>query len=183
MSEQKKFPTTLQTANLNTEKLLWLFGFRIDPDTEIPNLYTLIVYGEQEPPLVAGGQLVFFTRPELAINALQLCNIDVKKQGKPPTQIDAICDIAETLYLLDAEDIDESGTMLNCLNALLNLVAATLTPMPTEYKQVLYALADNLNIDREFASFLAEEDIQRSEIVNAILWCVGAITAKSRLLT
>ena len=49
MSEQKKFPTTLQTANLNTEKLLWLFGFRIDPDTEIPNLYTLIVYGEQEP--------------------------------------------------------------------------------------------------------------------------------------
>jgi hypothetical protein len=163
--------------------LLWLFGFRIDPDTEIPNLYTLIVYGEQEPPLVAGGQLVFFTRPELAINALQLCNIDVSKQGKPPTQIDAICDIAETLYLLDAEDIDESGTMLNCLNALLNLVAVTLTPMPTEYKQVLYALADNLNIDREFASFLAEEDIQRSEIVNAILWCVGAITAKSRLLT
>ena len=64
MSEPKKFPTTLQTANLNTEKLLWLFGFRIDPDTEIPNLYTLIVYGEQEPPLVAGGQLVFFTRPE-----------------------------------------------------------------------------------------------------------------------
>jgi hypothetical protein len=55
--------------------------------------------------------------------------------------------------------------------------------MPTEYKQVLYALADNLNIDEEFASFLAEEDIQRSEIVNAILWCVGAITAKSRLLT
>ena len=48
MSEQKKFPTTLQTANLNTEKLLWLFGFRIDPDTEVPNLYTLIVCGEQE---------------------------------------------------------------------------------------------------------------------------------------
>ena len=112
-----------------------------------------------------------------------MCNIDVSKQGKPPTQIDAICDIAETLYLLDAEDMDESGTMLNCLNALLNLVAVTLTPMPTEYKQVLYALADNLSIDREFASFLAEEDIQRSEIVNAILWCVGAITAKSRLLT
>ena len=50
MSEPKKFPTTLQTANLNTEKLLWLFGFRIDPDTEVPNLYTLIVYGEQEQP-------------------------------------------------------------------------------------------------------------------------------------
>ena len=183
MSEPKIFPTTLQTANQNTEKLLWLFGFRIDSDTEIPNLYTLIVYGEQEPPLVAGGQLVFFTSPELAINALQLCNIDVSQLRNPPTQIASICDIAETLYLLDAEDIDESGTMLNCLNALLNLVETTLTPMPTEYEQVLYALADNLNIEEEFASFLAEEDIQRSEIVNAILWCVGAITAKSRLLT
>ena len=183
MSQLKKIATTLQTANQNPEKLLWLFGFRIDPETETPNLYTLIVYGEQEPPLVAGGQLVFFTRPELAINALQLCDINISKLGRPPTQIDSICDIAETLYLLDAEDIDESGIMLNCLNALLNLVNATLTPMPTEYKQVLYALADNLNIDQEFASFLAEEDIQRSEIVNAILWCVGAITAKSRLLT
>ena len=90
MSEPKIFPTTLQTPNQNQEKLLWLFGFRIDPGTEIPNLYTLIVYGEQEPPLVAGGQLVFFTRPELAINALELCNIDVSELGKPPTQIDAI---------------------------------------------------------------------------------------------
>ncbi|MEG4802649.1 hypothetical protein QUB63_12880 [Microcoleus sp. ARI1-B5] len=184
MSEAKLFATKLQTANPNQEKLLWLFGFRIDPETEVPNLYTLIVYGEQEPPLVAGGQLVFFTRPELAINALQLCEIDVSELEKPPTQIDAICDIAETLYLLDAEDdIDESGIILNCLNALLNLVKVTLTPMPTEYKRVLYAFADHLNIDEEFASFLAEEDIQRSEIVNAILWCVGAITAKSRLLT
>ncbi len=183
MSQLKKIATTLQTANPNQEKLLWLFGFRIDPETETPNLYTLIVYGEQEPPLVAGGQLVFFTRPELAINALQLCDINISELGKPPTQIDSICDIAETLYLLDAEDIDESGIMLNCLNALLNLVKVTLTPMPTEYKRVLYAFADYLNIQEEFASFLAEEDIQRSEIVNAILWCVGAITAKSRLLT
>ena len=183
MSESKFSATKLQTANPEREKLLWLFGFRLDPETEVPNLYTLIVYGEQEPPLVAGGQLVFFTRPQLAINALQLCDIDVSELGRPPTEIDAICDIAETLYLLDAEDIDESGIMLNCLNALLNLVKVTLTPMPTEYKRVLYALADYLNIDEEFASFLAEEDIQRSEIVNAILWCVGAITAKSRLLT
>ena len=183
MSESKLSATKLQTANPEREKLLWLFGFRLDPETEVPNLYTLIVYGEQEPPLVAGGQLVFFTRPQLAINALQLCDIDVSELGRPPTEIDAICDIAETLYLLDAEDIDESGIMLNCLNALLNLVKVTLTPMPTEYKRVLYALADYLNIDEEFASFLAEEDIQRSEIVNAILWCVGAITAKSRLLT
>ena len=183
MSESKLSATKLQTANPEREKLLWLFGFRLDPETEVPNLYTLIVYGEQEPPLVAGGQLVFFTRPQLAINALQLCDIDVSELGRPPTQIDVICDIAETLYLLDAEDIDESGIMLNCLNALLNLVKVTLTPMPTEYKRVLYALADYLNIDEEFASFLAEEDIQRSEIVNAILWCVGAITVKSKLLT
>ncbi|MEG4346472.1 hypothetical protein QUB70_24805 [Microcoleus sp. A003_D6] len=28
MSEPKKIATTLQTPNQNTEKLLWLFGFR-----------------------------------------------------------------------------------------------------------------------------------------------------------
>lgn len=183
MSQQNLSATKLLPANQSPDKLLWLFGFRIDPETEIPNLYTLIVYGEQEPPLVAGGQLVFFTRPELAINALQLCDIDVSEVGKPPTEIDAICDIAETLYLLDAEDFDESATILNCLNPLFDLVKATLIPMPTEYKRILYAFADHLNIEEEFANFLDEEDIQRSEIVNAILWCVGAITAKSRLLT
>lgn len=183
MSEPKNFATTVQTANPNPEKLLWLFGFRIDPETEIPNLYTLIVYGEQEPPLVAGGQLLFFNRPELAINALQLCDIDVSELKNSPTKIDAICDIAETLYLLDAEDFDESATILNCLNPLLDLVKATLIPMPTEYKRILYHFADHLNIEEEFASFLDKENIQRSEIVNAILWCVGAITAKSRLLS
>ncbi|NJK66920.1 MAG: hypothetical protein HC941_10535 [Microcoleus sp. SU_5_3] len=183
MSEQNLSATKLLPANENPEKLLWLFGFRIDPETEQPNLYTLIVYGEQEPPLVAGGQLVFFTRPELAINALQVCDIDVSEVGRPPIEIDAICDIAETLYLLDSEDFDESAIILNCLNPLFDLVKATLIPMPTEYKRILYAFADHLNIEEEFASFLDEEDIQRSEIVNAILWCVGAITAKSRLLT
>ena len=50
-------------------------------------------------------------------------------------------------------------------------------------KRILYDFADHLNIEEEFASFLDAEDIQRSEIVNAILWCVGAITVKSRLLT
>ncbi|MFM9263953.1 hypothetical protein [Tychonema sp. BBK16] len=182
MLEHNFFAKTLPPANPNQEKLLWLCGFRIDPETEAPNLYTLIAYGEQEPPLVAGGQLVFFSRPELAINALQLCDIDVTTLGMPPTEIDAICDIAETLYLLDAEDIDESDTIVNCLNTLFDLVKAILMPMPTEYKRVLYAFADHLTFEQEFASFLNEEDIQRSEIVNAILWCVGAITAKSRLL-
>ncbi|NJK77450.1 MAG: hypothetical protein HC849_15615 [Oscillatoriales cyanobacterium RU_3_3] len=183
MSESNLSPTKLLPANENIEKLLWLFGFRIDPGTEEPNLYTLIAYGERELPLVVGGQLVFFTRPELAINALQLCGIDVSELGTPPSEIDAICDVAETLYLLDAEDVDESDTILDCLNALFDLVKATSIPMPTEYKRVLYAFADYLNFEQEFAGFFAEEDIQRSEIVNAILWCVGAISAKSKLLT
>ena len=182
MSESNLFPTKLLTATENTEKLLWLFGFRIDPDTEEPNLYTLIACGEQELPLVAGGQLVFFTRPELAINALQLCGIDVSELETPPKEIDAICDLAETLYLLDAENVDESDAILDCLNALFHLVKATLIPMPTEYKRMLYAFADYLNFEQEFDSFFVEEDMQRSEIVNAILWCVGAISAKSKLL-
>ncbi|MGL5064473.1 MAG: hypothetical protein ACRC62_31175, partial [Microcoleus sp.] len=108
MSESNLSPTKLLPPDENLEKLLWLFGFRIDPEIEEPNLYTLIAYGDRELPLVAGGQLVFFTRPELAINALELCGINVSELGTPPTEIDAICDLAETLYLLDAEDVDES---------------------------------------------------------------------------
>ena len=46
MLEHNFFAKTLPPASPNQEKLLWLFGFRIDPETEAPNLYTLIAYGE-----------------------------------------------------------------------------------------------------------------------------------------
>lgn len=161
---------------------LYLFGFRIDPDREDPEIYTLFIYGEQERPLVADGYIVFFSQPDLAISALKLCKIDTSQLGMPPTEVALLCDIAEMLHLIRYKDIDDSATILNCLNTVFDLVKATLLPLPNDYKRVLYSFADHLTFEQEFASFLTQHEIERSMIENAIMWCMGAVMSKSKLL-
>lgn len=185
MSEQNVSTIALPESSENSienPETLYLFGFRIDPDKEDPEIYTLFIYGEQERPLVADGYIVFFSRPELALSALKLCEIDTSQLGMPPAEVALVCDIAETLHLIRYKDIDESATILNCLNTVFDLVKAILLPLPNDYKQVLYSFADHLTFEQEFASFFTQNEIQRSMIENAILWCMGAVMSKAKLL-
>ena len=169
------------TSPVNKEEL-WLFGFRIDPDRESPDVYTLILHGDKDRPLVADGQIVFFSRLELASSALNLGGIDIEQLGSVPKDVDLLCDLAKTLYLINSENIDPSATILNCLNTVFDLVRATGLSVPIQYKRVLYALADHLTFNREFSNFLFQENIARSTITDAILWCIGAIVSKAKLL-
>jgi hypothetical protein len=185
MSEQNVSTIALPESTEKPIKIsekLYLFGFRIDPDREEPEIYTLFIYGEQERPLVADGNIVFFSRPDLILSALKLCEIDTSQLGIPPTEVSLVCDIAETLHLISYKDIDDSATILNCLNTVFDLVKATSVPLPNDYKRVLYSLADHLTFEQEFASFLTQNDIKRSMIENAIMWCMGAVMSKSKLL-
>ena len=56
---------------------------------------------------------------------------------------------------------------------------ATELNVPANFMAVLNALAERLERNPEFGSFLAEQGIDRETLEDAILWCVGAIAAKS----
>ena len=174
----------MKGISTNSKDTLWLIGFYLDPDAERPDIYTLFRPGDEDKPLVSGGYVVFFSELALAPKAAELCDVQITTPVSLFAEdVDLECYVAESLYLINSQDTDSSATIVNFLNTLFDLVKATQLPMPAEYKRVLYAFADHLTFNREFSTFFAQQSISRSMITNAILWCIGAVVAKSKLLT
>lgn len=154
----------------------------ISPDSETPNFYTLITYGVDDIPLTVDGRLVFFRSPASTEAAYKMFNDSIKMSSSPPTEMGMLCDVAGMLYTISQEDLDESVTIVNCLNVTFDLIGALEIRMPDEYRKALYEFADHLTFDREFASYLREQGVHRETIINAFLWCLGAIALKSQLI-
>lgn len=159
-----------------------LIGFRIAPENVQPELYTLLLSDGEDQPVLIDGEIAMFGKPSLASKAMELAGIDDARLGPPPREPDLVCDLAETLYLIHSEDVDQSASILNVLNTLLDLVAATRIPIPPESRRILHALADHLTFAREFGEFIDQDSITRSAVKDALLWCVGAVVAKARIL-
>ena len=159
-----------------------LIGFRIDPDSESPDIYTLMTYGAREVPIVVDGKILFFTSVSSVKVAYDFFSEEVKSVASVPSGTDAICDVAKALHIINHQDLDESATVINCLNTLFDLVAATQLAIPTAYKKLLYDLADHLTFDQNFAEYMTRLNLKRGEITNAVLWCIGAIVVDSKVL-
>ncbi len=166
----------------NTSEELWLIGFLIDPDSESPDLYTLFFPGEVDEPLVVEDYIVFFVKPETAAKALKISDKNETLINSLPKEVDLICEVAGSLYIINYQDIDPDATIVNFLNILLDLIKATGLPMPEDYRRILYTFADHLTFNREVAAFFTDEQISRTEITDAILWCIGAVVSKSKLV-
>jgi hypothetical protein len=160
-----------------------LIGFRLDADSDEPSLHTLLFYGERDVPLMQNDRIVFFTAPELADVAYELGGDIARKLGPPPTEVCLVCDFVETLRLIRFEGYDNSATILDFLNTVFDLVKVTTHQIPSEYKTILFNFADHLTFHKEFASFFMENRIERDNVVNGILWCLGAVVASAKLLT
>lgn len=159
-----------------------LIGFRINPDSESPDVYTLMTYGAKEMPIVVNGQLLFFRSPTSTAVVYEFFEESIKKLASLPTETDAICDVAAMLHIINHQDSDESATVLNCLNTLFDLVNATQLTIPTAYKKMLYNLADHLTFNQDFADYINQQGLERANITNGVLWCIGAIVVNSRIL-
>ena len=96
-----------------------------------------------------------------------------------PKQVDVLCDVAQSLFLVNSQQEDSDGVLLDCIACLDDLLRATELNVPASYIAVLNALAERLEGNPEFGGFLAEQGIDRETVEDAILWCVGAITVKS----
>jgi hypothetical protein len=149
---------------------LALVGFRLDPNREDPEVYTLIVYGGNDRPVVIHDRIVLFTRPELVLRAYELGDANEKQLGPPPQSTSLVCDIAEMLNIIKNQRTDKSSVILNCINTLLDLADVSGLLMPSEYRSILFDFADHLTFHREFATYLGQKNIRREVIVDAILW-------------
>jgi hypothetical protein len=160
-----------------------LLGFRVDPATQGADFYTLMVFAEKTHAITLEGQIVFFASPVLAPAAYQLFSDDIKRIAPVPTEAVMIFDLPGTLHLVRHERQDDTATILNSLNTLLDLVYASELTIPEAYRRTLFKFADHLTFSKEYGSYLSEHSIDRADIVNAIFWCVGAVVGSSTLLS
>ena len=161
---------------------LAMAGFRVDPTHEGPQFYTLLaVGGDNERPLVADGRIVFFVRTTLVHKALAM-DPSLAVLGNPPRGVETICDVAQTLYLVNSQDEDPDGVVLDCLLIFDDLVRASGISMPERYQGILTELAARLTEGDSLKKVFTNESL-RDHVEDALLWCVGAITMKARLLT
>jgi hypothetical protein len=167
---------------------LCLVGLRLDPTAEGPQLFALIEQGEGgSRTLTANGRILLFSSPALVVRALQLAGGifvgglqgTIATFTPMPKQMDILCDVAQSLYLLNSQTDDSDGVLLDCIACLNDLLGATELNVPANYIAVLNGLAERLEHNSEFGSFLAEQGIDRETVEDAILWCVGAIAVKS----
>src|SRR5689334_11879452 len=121
----------------------YLIGLRFDPENEEPDFFLLLACGEKDRPVLVDDAIALFESPSHAAQVIERAGPDAGWLGPPPQEIELVCDVAGALYLVHGEDVDSSATIVNCLNTLFDLVAATRVAFPAEYQRVLYALADH----------------------------------------
>jgi hypothetical protein len=161
---------------------LAMAGFRLDPTHEGPQFYTLLaVGGDNERPLTADGRIVFFVRTTLVHKALAM-DKSLAVLGNPPREVETICDVAQTLYLVNSQDDDPDGVVLDCLLIFDDLVRATQISMPERYQGILTELAGHLTEGQSLKKIFTNESL-RHHVEDALLWCVGAVTMKAKILT
>ena len=172
----------LGTTKTEHQEELAMAGFRLDPTHVGPQFYTLLaVGGENERPLVADGRVIFFVRTTLAHKALAM-DKTMAVLGNPPREMETMCDVAETLYLVNSQDEDPDGVVLDCLLIFDDLVRASELSMPERYQGMLTELAARLTEGDSLKKVFTSEAL-RGHVEDALLWCVGAVAIKARVIT
>ena len=161
---------------------LVMIGFRVDAGHEGPQFYTLLaVGGENERPITADGRVLFFTRPQLAGKALAL-DASLSRLGSAPEEIETFCDVAEALHRVNSQNVDPDGVILDCLLVFDDLVRATKLHMPDRYQGILTELAARLTEGAQLRNIFSSTAL-REHVEDALLWCLGAVTVKARIIT
>jgi hypothetical protein len=160
---------------------LYLFAFRIDPDVTAPELLTLFLYADVDRPLTFDDRILFFTKAELGELAVKQAGLH-EQFPEPPRDVSLTCDVAAAMYLIAHGADDPDSVLLHCINTLLDMVVATQLAMPQEHRRVLHALADHLTFDHDLAGFFAAHGVPRIAAQDALLWSIGAITVRARVI-
>jgi hypothetical protein len=180
MSDLVPFPAP---APEETREHLYLVGFRLDPSQAEPQLFTLIAMdGSNDRPAMAQDRILFCSGPALAPAVLARSDNGLQLLGPAPTDVGFICDVAEALHTVNALPDDEHGIVDEVISSFDTLVRASKINVPAQYMSVLSALAERLNEDSEFATWLAAQGVDRETIEDAIIWCVGAVGVKTTVI-
>jgi len=180
MSLEKPTTTLLAPPIENCWRLL---AIGLDHDRSTPELYGVIHEGEKDVPLMAEGRIVFFTDPARAPEV-------IRQYGGPwatdPMDVEKPsfwCDVAQALHFLSAGGMDTTASVVDAVNVLLDLVKASGAEIADQRRRALYAIADYCTVSKDLTKYLEEEgDYSSDELVDAVLWCIGAVVVMARIV-
>jgi hypothetical protein len=167
---------------------LYLVGVRLHPDAAGSQLYTIMLMnedargGKDRPLTDAHGYILWFRKPDLAAHAVTLGDEGFRKHATVPAEIAATYDFASMAWAISQGVGEVSGEIVETLNLLLDLVEAVGFPMPAAYRRDLHALADHLTFSTDLGAFVTGREDLRVPLMDAITWCVGAVTIKSTIV-
>jgi hypothetical protein len=95
--------------------------------------------------------------------------------------METFCDVAEALHLVNSGDADPDGVILECLLVFDDLVRATRLHMPDRYQGLLTELTARLTERAQLRTIFSSPAL-REHVEDALLWCIGAIAAKSKIV-
>jgi hypothetical protein len=186
--EQQARSMSLKTLSTKTRDpptaSYWrLLAIALDPDRPTPELYGAIHEGEKDAPLMVDGRIVFFADPARAHDLIQMYGgpwvADPMDLGKPSFW----CDVAQALHFLSAGGIDTTASVVDAVNVLLDLVKASGSEIEDRRRRALYAIADYCTVSKDLTKYLEEVgDYSSDELVDAVLWCIGAVVVKARIV-
>jgi hypothetical protein len=160
-----------------------LLAIHLETETAGPELYGLIHEGETDVPLMAGDRIVFFTERRHALDLIQQYGSSLQADQIDVAEPFFRCDVAQALYFLSAGGYDHAAAVLNAVNVLLDLVKASGITMIDERRRALYSIADYCTTSKDITKYLEEEgDFSSRQLVDAVLWCVGAVAVKARVV-
>ena len=131
------------------------------------------------PNITRGGRVLFFRSLEQAGKALAASDNGFGDVRPAPQELELLCDIGAALHVANQEDEDGDGVLFELIAVFDDLLREVKLTVPSEYAAVLAAVAERLGESVEFTSFLASAGIAREKLEDALLWCVGAVVAKS----
>lgn len=161
---------------------VYLVGIKLQPGAHQADLYALVLYYEvakndANRPLTHDGRLVLFRSPEQAPAILDLGDSAFRKYRPFRGTVAYIYDVPSILEVLEHGTQDTAGSIADFIGELLDFVAATGWRLPEEYRDALYALADATTFSKDLVSLTPEH--ARKRIIDALLWCLGAVLSRS----
>jgi hypothetical protein len=175
--------STIAFTGENYEEL-FLVGVRLQSHPHELVLYALVLYyeaarGDRNRPLTSGGRIVFFKDPFYADQVLGTGDMAFRKYERAPRTVSYLYDLPGALQRIQYESSVDDASLLNVLNELADFVRASEYPVPHQYQHALNRFADWLTFSNDYTAFFESEKVSRGDLIDAMLWSVGAVVARS----
>jgi hypothetical protein len=156
----------------------WILGFRLNPDSDVPEFYSLMFSADDFVPLMCEDRYILvFDNIDLL---KEFCNQELTDLDANSLNIELICEIASTLYLISSQEEDPKVDIVDGLNIIFDLISATGWKMKEADKQLLFAFADHMTFSKDITTFFEGKDFTREDLTHSILWCVGSIAVSMK---